>query len=326
MSSNLLLGTTGESPLVSVIIPVFNGAAFLKESIESALNQTYKHLEILVVDDGSTDGNASRSIAERFPGRVQYIRQQNAGTAAARNTGLREAKGDLIALLDQDDLWLAQKVETQVRCFLENENVGLCHTGGRVFDSESGKTSSEYYARREVDVHDILAWCEVACATTMFPRRVVDELGGFDESVPGVDDWDLWIRIAAARYRILGCPPVLSEIRLHKNNQGKNIEALYQTARRVIDKNAAPHPGCTACLRSERRARATLRSDYYVKNCELARRAARDGQIGRALYYRTKALARNPIAVTYAPARLLSRLGSGADTRNNKVLAADEKG
>ena len=100
------------SPLVSVVIPTFNRAATIVRAVESVLQQTYRPLELIVVDDGSTDGTSE--VLQAYGKAVVYVRQDNAGPAAARNRGIRESQGDMVAFLDSDDVWLAAKLERQV--------------------------------------------------------------------------------------------------------------------------------------------------------------------------------------------------------------------
>ena len=112
--------------LVSVVIPAFNGERFIGPTIESALAQTYSSVEIIVVDDGSTD--ATQEAVRRFGDRVRYLRQSNQGGAAARNQGISAARGDWVAFLDQDDLWLPQKLERQAAVFLAEPSTVVCFT------------------------------------------------------------------------------------------------------------------------------------------------------------------------------------------------------
>src|SRR5512143_4014499 len=113
-------------PLVSVVMPVYNGARYLRQALESALNQTYRPLEIIVVDDGSTDETSA--ILAEFGSRIRAIRQKNPGSAAARNAALQAAHGEIIAFLDADDLWLPQKLEVQVAYLRAHPDVELVAT------------------------------------------------------------------------------------------------------------------------------------------------------------------------------------------------------
>ena len=113
-------------PRISVIIPTYNSAVFLPEAVESVLSQTFLPQEVIVVDDGSTDN--TEDVLEPFRRRIHYIRQENQGPAVARNRGIAEAKGDLIAFLDADDVWVPEKTEIQVKVLRENPRIGLVHS------------------------------------------------------------------------------------------------------------------------------------------------------------------------------------------------------
>ena len=113
-------------PLISCIVPVFNGERYLRETLESIFTQTYRPLEVIVADDGSTDGTAE-SVA-RYGDRIEYLKQENAGASAARNLGLEAARGEFIAFLDADDLWHAEKLQRQMACFQASADLELCIT------------------------------------------------------------------------------------------------------------------------------------------------------------------------------------------------------
>lgn len=293
------------SCLVSVVIPTFNCSHLLPGAIDSALAQTHAPLEVVVVDDGSTDDTAR--VARTYGDRIRYVHQQNQGTAAARNTGIAHSSGEYIALLDQDDRWLPQKLERQLPYFLPDPSVGLVHTGGRVIDSASGAVTSEYLPPAELDVHELMAWCRVGCATVVLRRAALEAVGGFDPKLPGADDWDLWIRVAA-RYRVLGCPEVLVEIHEHPGNQGKRVERMYTVASDVVRKHRNLHPGCAQCGEASRSAEVRLREDYYVKTCAASTAALRARRVGLAAQLRARALLRNPRAITRLPLRVLALL------------------
>jgi GT2 family glycosyltransferase len=131
--------------LVSVVVPTYNRAYCLTRSVDSALSQTHRQIEVVIVDDGSTDGTdqvvASRYSADK---RVRYIRQENAGVAVARNTGLREAQGDYVALLDSDDVWKPWKAELQVRCLRSNPELGMIWTDMEAVSPDGEITDTRY--------------------------------------------------------------------------------------------------------------------------------------------------------------------------------------
>jgi len=119
------------SPLVSVVIPAYNCAPFIGESLDSVYRQTYRNWEVIVIDDGSTD--ETRAILAPHTGRIRYFYQENRGTAAARNAGVRQARGELIAFLDNDDIWLPEKLERQVQVMQGSPECGLVFTDGIMF-------------------------------------------------------------------------------------------------------------------------------------------------------------------------------------------------
>src|SRR5688572_22302626 len=142
---------------VSVVIPTYNYGRFIAVAIESILRQTRPPLEIIVVDDGSTDETAS--VVESFGDAVKYVRQENAGVCAARNRGAAESRGDVIAFLDSDDSWEPTALERQVPFFDQDENIGLVHCGMREFDSDTGRTIRTVVIGGEDDLAlNLLLW------------------------------------------------------------------------------------------------------------------------------------------------------------------------
>jgi glycosyltransferase involved in cell wall biosynthesis len=183
-------------PLVSVIIPTFNRAAFVREAIDSVLGQNYSHLEVIVVDDGSQD-DTSAAVRE-YGTQVTYMPQPHSGVSAARNRGVAAAHGELIAFLDSDDLWLPQKVTAQVALFGQQPQVQACYT-------------DEIWIRRGVRVNPrqihakhagwiflpSLSRCIISPSSIMLRRPLWQRLGGFDETLPACEDYDLWLRLTA---------------------------------------------------------------------------------------------------------------------------------
>ncbi|HBE81528.1 MAG TPA: glycosyltransferase family A protein [Pyrinomonadaceae bacterium] len=184
---------------LSVIIPAYNYGRFIAEAIESVLVQTMRPVEIVVVDDGSTDDTAE--MVARFGDAVKYIRQENAGVCIARNRGVAESNGELIAFLDADDIWEPTKLEKQVAKFAEDARIGLVHCGMREFESEAGKMIALHLDGLEGDVADeLLLWeqpaVNVSGSATMVSRNAFENVGGFDPRIKCGEDWDLCYRIA----------------------------------------------------------------------------------------------------------------------------------
>ena len=186
---------------VSVIIPTFNRAAPLMRALNSVAEQTCAPLEVIAIDDGSTDNTAER-IEQHFP-HVRYFKQTNQGVSAARNTGIELAKGDWIALLDSDDEWLPGKLETQLAQLSQQREVLICHTeeiwirnGVRVNQMKKHAKAGGWIFQH------CLPMCAMSPSSIVIHRRVFDDVGVFDETLPACEDYDLWLR-TTCRYPVL---------------------------------------------------------------------------------------------------------------------------
>jgi glycosyltransferase involved in cell wall biosynthesis len=181
-------------PAVTVIIPTFNRARFLAEAVDSVLSQDFQDLEIVVVDDGSTD--ETLDILQTYPS-VEVIRQHRQGVSAARNAGIARAKGAFIAFLDSDDLWLPKKLSVQVDFFDHDLGALICQAeeiwirnGVRVNPGRRHKKHSGMIFEPSLEL------CIVSPSAVMMKRRLFDEVGVFDETLPVCEDYDLWLRIS----------------------------------------------------------------------------------------------------------------------------------
>ncbi|HOW42471.1 MAG TPA: glycosyltransferase family A protein [Candidatus Omnitrophota bacterium] len=188
-------------PKVSVVIPVFNRAQLIGNSARSVLAQSFTDLELIIVDDGSTDGTAAALEAlQRTDARIRLVRhERNRGEAAARNTGIRAACGEFIAHHDSDDIWLPQKLERQVR-FLESApaETGLVYCSFRI---HRGATVLDYppeqVKQRQGRLHEVLIKGNfIGTPTVLMRRECFDKAGLFDEALPHLVDWDLWLRVS----------------------------------------------------------------------------------------------------------------------------------
>ncbi len=186
--------------MVSVIIPTYNRAWILKEAIDSVLSQDYENFELIVVDDGSTDKTGA--LLDRYKNRLRIIRQKNSGVSAARNRGIRAARGELIAFLDSDDLWLSGKLEAQVKFFLSNPGALICQTeeiwirrGKRVNPKNKHKKPSGHIFEPS------LALCLVSPSAVMMRPALFNKVGLFDENLYACEDYDLWLR-TSCRYPV----------------------------------------------------------------------------------------------------------------------------
>lgn len=193
------------APLVSVIIPAYNAEAYVRQTLESALAQTYEHLEVLVIDDGSGDGTADivREVAAE-DGRVRLFQQANGGVASARNHGIEHARGEYIAPLDADDLFYPQKLEAQVtRMEAGGEGVGMVYCWWTSMDQSGRVFGGSSPWRIEGDVYEQLLYVNFIgnASVPLYRRSVLEHVGGYDESLrarggQGCEDWELSLRVA----------------------------------------------------------------------------------------------------------------------------------
>lgn len=184
-------------PAISVIIPTYNREDLLGKALESVLAQTLPAAEIIVVDDGSSDGTAE--LAGGYGNRVRYIRQENRGPAAARNRGIGAAGGDLLAFLDSDDRFAPDKLEVQARAMAEHPGYLISHTEEIWY--RRGKLLNQKKRHRKpggfIFPH-CLRLCVVSMSTVMVRRELFDRIGCFDEELPCCEDYDLWLRTSVS--------------------------------------------------------------------------------------------------------------------------------
>lgn len=187
-------------PLISVIIPTYNRKELLERAVRSVLSQTYRNIELIVVDDASTD--STKEMIEAIQDeRVRYIRHEsNLGAAAARNTGIRDAQGDYIAFQDSDDDWMPKKIEKQMGIFLDSSpETGVVYCG--FFRQRNGKKTripSKKITQKEGDIFQslLLGYYLVGTPSVIIKKEVFERVGMFNEDYPALEEWDLWLRIS----------------------------------------------------------------------------------------------------------------------------------
>ena len=223
-----------DRPRVSVIIPTYNRAQFIEAAIVSVLEQTFSDYEIIIVDDGSTDN--TRQVVEPYLDRAQYVYQENGGAGMARNHGLRLARGEYIAFLDSDDLFMPHKLERQIAYLEANPAVGLVYAGhefihedGRYFSTQRVRTADAAYPR-------LMADCRIALPSVLVRRSVLDAVGGFDETMRIGQDVDLWLRIAR-HFPVGVIEEPVTRIRRHASNSPRTPDDLRRTYFRLIEQN-----------------------------------------------------------------------------------------
>jgi glycosyltransferase involved in cell wall biosynthesis len=204
---------------VSCIVPVFNGERYLAQAIESVLQQTRAPCEIVVADDGSTDGTPD--LARGYGPPVRYVRQDNAGPAAARNLGLRTARGDLIGFLDADDLWHRDKLARQLEFLAARPEVDACVCHMRHFWEDEVRDEAESFRDHRI-ARPIPAYSSVAL---LAPRGLFERIGPFDEKLAHADDTEWFLRARSRGAVIELLPEVLAFRRLHRGNRSRRRSA-----------------------------------------------------------------------------------------------------
>ncbi|MGH1335040.1 MAG: glycosyltransferase family 2 protein [Aureispira sp.] len=221
------------SPLVSIIIPAYKAANYIEETINSVLQQTYQNLELIVVDDGSPDHQSDLiwPFVEADK-RVQYIQQPNSGVSVARNNGFSHSKGEFIAFLDADDVWLSQNLEKKLALFAQDKELGLVHSDLAVIDSHSALTGETKSGKAGYILDDLLAWkgtCVPTPSSILVQREVVTKVGGFDPHLSNAADQEFFFRVAKV-YKIGRVPAVTWHYRVHDNNMHSNIGVMEKDA------------------------------------------------------------------------------------------------
>ena len=210
---------------ISVVIPTFNRISLVARAIDSVLKQSLNPYEIIVVDDGSDDGT-SEMIQNKYKS-IKLIQQQNNGVSAARNNGIKHAKGDWIALLDSDDEWTEKKLENQVDRLIKTSEYNFCHTneiwirnGVRVNQRKKHEKYGGYIFDKCLDI------CRISPSSVLFRKNILDHVGWFDDQLPVCEDYDLWLRITA-EYRILFIDdPLIIKYGGHDDKLSHGVEGI----------------------------------------------------------------------------------------------------
>lgn len=240
--------------LISVVIPAWNAAEYLREAIRSVLAQAHRPFEIIVVDDGSTDN--TREVCESFGAQVRYIYQDNDGTkgGGARAHGMREARGELIALLDQDDRWTPTKIERQLAALAAHPDAGIVFTrartideAGRVTDAKDNLSGGAIYMSAREAFHLLLTENPFCPASALVRRELVGARIGADPRTVGCADWELWFSVARD-HPVLVLDEALTDYRLSADQFCANKHQLAQSLRRTLQQQRAHfHEGCGEC-------------------------------------------------------------------------------
>lgn len=220
------------APLVSVIIPCYNHGQYLPESIGSVLAQDYPAIEIVVVDDGSTDN--TRQEAEKFPD-VKYVYQPNQGLSAARNTGIQHSKGDMLIFLDADDWLLPGAIRTNLRHLQANPDAAFVSGAHQKIFVDTQQLKEESYEITQNHYTQLLQGNYIGMhATVMYRRRVFSEFT-FDTSLRSCEDYDLYLNIAR-KHPVVHHTENIAAYRLHSTNMSGNIPMMLKSVLAVLDR------------------------------------------------------------------------------------------
>jgi glycosyltransferase involved in cell wall biosynthesis len=225
----------GETYKISVIIPTYNRKHTLPRALDSVLAQSFQPFEIIVIDDGSTDGTANW-FSNNYPS-IQSISQSNQGVSAARNAGIKQSRGDWIAFLDSDDEWLPTKLAKQVETLKVNPEFLFCHTneiwirnGARVNQQKKHQKYGGHIFEKCLDI------CRVSPSSSLFHKSILDNVGLFDESLKVCEDYDLWLRISANYPVLFLDEPLINKYGGHEDQLSITPEGIEQYRIQSLEK------------------------------------------------------------------------------------------
>ncbi len=223
--------------MVSIVITTYNRRSFLKEAVLSVINQDYQDKEILVIDDGSTD----RSFEEVRGLPLRYVWKENRGISSARNMGINISRGEFIAFLDVDDLWKKGKLTRQLEAMIENQ-IDISYTDEIWIRNGEHLNQKDRHKKYSGDIFErCLPLCIISPSSVVIKRKILDEIGLFDETLPVCEDYDIWLRITS-RYPVLFIDkPLIIKRGGHKDQLSRAYEAIdrfrIQSLAKIIQSN-----------------------------------------------------------------------------------------
>jgi glycosyltransferase involved in cell wall biosynthesis len=270
------------APLVSVVMPAYNVAWCVRRAVDSALAQSLRELEVIVINDGSTDDTLE--VLASYDDAIKVIDQANGGMSHARNAGIRAARGKYVAFLDADDWWLPEKLARQVELLDSRPELGFCSTAARVEDPQGELLNLWRCTRARGNMLETIIAENAAvaggCSAVMVRRELFEQVGLFDESLRGFEDPDLWMRLAAVcRYACIDEP--LAVILRREKSVSRNLGTMREAALRSMRKNRSLLP---ARLRGGfwRTAMASVYADYAKGQYRIGRKTAALADVARA--------------------------------------------
>jgi len=302
------------TPIISVVIPMYNVERYIEKAIDSVLAQTFTNFEIICVDDGCFDGTLAK-VKKYTDRRIRIVRQENKGLAAARNTGIDAALGMYIALLDADDFWAPQKLELHVKHLQFNPSVGVSYSSSIMVDEQGNSLGVGQYPKlRNIRPQDIFCRNPVGNGSAAVIRRtalaevgVLDidrrrfRVNYFDPEFRQSEDVELWLRIALnTNWKFEGIKQALTYYRINSGGLSADVEKQFDSWRNIVTKNLADQGKFFAAWTS-------LAEAYQSRY--LARRALQSGDSFTALALIHRALVKNPRILFQEPSRTLITYG-----------------
>lgn len=317
------------TPAVSIIIPTYNTADYIRETLESVFAQTFQDYEIIVVNDGSPDTEELERVLAPYRGRIAYIKQENRGPSAARNAAIRAARAPLIAFLDSDDIWEPNYLAVQVAEMQRDTTIDVLYPNASTFGHSvtAGRTFMDSCpSNGEVTFESLLTLeCNVLVLATA-RREAVVRAGMFDEAMRSSEDFDLWLRIVGQGGRIAYHRQVLARRRLRNNGLSADPVWMRKHILKVLDKSARTMDLTAGQRATLERQRANFyamlrlfegKRAFFQGDAETAREAMKEANT----FLKSRKLTALLVALKFAP-RLLLRI---YDARDRFVLKINTK-
>lgn len=299
-------------------MPAFNGERYIADSIISVINQTHENWELVVIDDGSVDRTREIVLNLREKeSRIRYFHQPNGGQGMARNTGIRLSQGDLIAFLDQDDLWLAEKLGLQIKAMLESgadvvfSDSYIFHDSKTLDQSMSFLTITGRFTGLEM-LDLLFTQNRIPVLTALVKKNLIEDVGYIDqdEAIRNCDDYDLWMKLAERGATFFGLPDNLARYRIHPTQASKNEIKSLMAELAVLERY------CSKVKVSDREKRRRFREIYQ----KLAASLAEENAIDEARKYLFSQLSRDGFGLMTLFQLLILRIAPGRYNNLNALL------
>lgn len=271
------------APQVSVVIPAYNAAQYVADAVDSVLRQSMRDFELIVVDDGSTDGTSS--VLARFNRQLRTVFQENRGVSAARNRGIAESRGKYVAFLDADDVWATTKLERQLHALAQSTGTRACYTAHLLVDEQRVPLRVHPSRRASTAIDDLLVFGNVigSPSSVMCDAELLRQIGGFDEAFSLCADWELWLRVAAHTDFLYVDEPLV-EYRVRSGSMSSDIGKLERESLVILARGFAARP------KGDNRRASSYAYNYMV----LAGSYLRARRYGAAARCALQSLARDP--------------------------------